>query len=165
MDEEQVKKEKPKDDKETLKVIYETNYSQLNKMLDSITDMDQKLTIAIAIDSIALPLIIGNTPTSKLFQFLLCFPLTFIAIGFFYAIFGLKVKPYKDSPDPRKLYDSYHDKCVEKLYSAGAKDFADKYQQVKEQSDIKKNKINESFLFSAIGLIVAIFIIFISKCL
>ena len=80
MDKEEVKKEKTKDNdlnKETLKVIYETNYSQLNKMLDSITDMDQKLTTVIAVDSIALPLIIGNTPIIKLFQIFFWFPLIF----------------------------------------------------------------------------------------
>lgn len=69
-------------DKETLKVIYETNYSQLNKLLDSITDIDQKMTMAIGIDSIALPLIIGNTPSMKLFQILLTFSLLLIFIGF-----------------------------------------------------------------------------------
>jgi len=153
------------EDKETLKVIYETNYSQLNKMLDSITDMDQKLTMAIAIDSIALPLIIGNTPSLKLFQILLCIPLVFIAIGFFFAISGLRVKAYPDSPDPQKLFENYHNSTVNKLYSDAAEDFAEKYHKVKEASNLKKIKVNESFLFSAIGLVSAVFIIFISKIL
>jgi len=164
MPEENEETEYPKD-KETLKVIYETNYSQLNKMLDSITDMDQKLTVVIAIDSIALPLIIGNMPSIKLFQCLLLIPLVFISIGFSFAISGLRVKAYKDSPDPQKLFDEYHKSTINKLYSDAARDFAEKYHKVKEESNLKKNRINESFLFSAIGLISAIFIILISKIL
>lgn len=151
------------EDKETLKVLYETNYSQLNKMLDSITDMDRKLTIVISIDSIALPLIIGNMPASRIFQIILCVPLTLIAIGFLFAIVGLRVKAYSDSPDPKILFDAYHGKSVNELYSNAANDFAEKYHKVKEDSNLKKIRVNESFLFSAIGLISAIFIIFLSK--
>lgn len=157
--------ENERTDNETLKVIYETNYSQLNKVLDSITDMDHKLTTIIAIDSIALPLIIGNTPNFKLFQILLCFALVFVSVGFFLAILGLRVKEYKDSPAPKKLFEAYHDKRVNELYSKAAQDFAEKYNMVKEESNLKKIRINESFLFSAIGLISAIVLIFISKVL
>lgn len=160
------KNKKPEADnlsKETLKVIYETNYSQLNKMLDSITDMDRKLTSVIAIDSIALPLIVTNTPNSKLFQFLLGSSLLFIIIGFFYAIRGLQVKTYKDSPDPKTLYDYYYYEDVKKLYMDGARNFAEKYRMVKEQSDNKKNIINESFWFSSVGVMSAVLVIFASK--
>ena len=151
------------DNKETLRVIYETNYSQLNKMLDSITDMDHKLTIVISIDSIALPLIIGNTPATRIFQILLCISLIFVSIGFFLAVNGLMVKAYSDSPDPKTLFEAYHNKSVNELYSDAAQDFAEKYHKVKEDSNLKKIRVNESFLFSAIGLVSAILIIFVSK--
>ena len=134
-------------------LIYEEIKERLKDQMDSITSIDTKAGIVIALIGAFLGGLVNSSWFLELPKLQLILVLTPLVISLTLALVSIKVADYRKDPEPTPLVDKYAEENQEKTQGQLIRNFADSYDKNKRAITKKEWFINASLIMLGVSIL------------